>query len=159
MTDVGRSVIFRSKVSVARNRLQSFERADVDAIRLTWVLHCGNSVDFYHRKCTRLFTMFMFIHLMTCRHFWQCLCPSISWLADTFDSVCVHPSYDLQTFLSVFTSIHLMTCRHFLRWALLSLDNTTFSFLQIVSRVQFDTDTIILYFRHHDKDTLSTCGT
>ena len=52
-----------------------------------------------------------------------------------------------------------MTFRHFLRWALLSLDNTTFSFLQIVSRVQFDTDAIILYFRHHDKEMLSTCGT
>ena len=32
--------------------------------------------------------MFVSIHLMTCRHFWQC--PSISWLADTFDNVCVH---------------------------------------------------------------------
>ena len=48
------------------------------------------------------------------RHLWQCLCPSISWPADTFDSG--------------FTSIHLMTFRHFLRWALLSLDSTTFSF-------------------------------
>ena len=61
-----------------------------------------------------LLTMFVSDHLMTCRHFWQCLCPSISWPADTFDSG--------------FTSIHLMTFRHFLRWALLSLDNTTFSF-------------------------------
>ena len=61
-----------------------------------------------------LLTMFVSVHLMTCRHFWQCLCPSISWPADTFDSG--------------FTSIHLMTFRHFLRWALLSLDNTTFSF-------------------------------
>ena len=39
--------------------------------------------------------------LMTCRHFWQCLCPSISWSADTFDNFCVHPAYDLQTFLTV----------------------------------------------------------
>ena len=117
-----------------------------------------------------LLTMFVSIHLMTCRHIWQCVCPShnlhtfdslsssISWPADTFDGVCVHPSYDLQTLLTVFVSIHLMTCRHltifvsvhlmtcrqfwqcfftsihlmtfrhFLRWALLSLDNTTFSF-------------------------------
>ena len=102
------------------------------------------------------------------------VCPSISSPADTLDSVCVHWSHDLQTILTIFvsihlmtcrhfwvffTSIHLMTCRHFLRWALLSLDNTTFSFPQIVSRVQFDTDAISLYFRHHDKDTLSTCGT
>ena len=49
------------------------------------------------------------------RHFWQCLCPSISWpqtlltvfvsihlmTSDTFDSVCVHPSHDLQTHLTV----------------------------------------------------------
>ena len=108
-------------------------------------------------------TVFVSVHLMTW-HFWQCLCPSISWPADTFDSVfvhlmtctlltvCLHPSHDLQTLLTVFvsrqfwqflcpsilwpadifdsgfTSIHLMTFRHFLRWALLSLDNTTFSF-------------------------------
>ena len=105
-----------------------------------------------------LLTMFVFLHLMTCRHFWQCLCQSISWPADTFEFFCVHPSYDLQTLLTVFGSIHLMTCRHFwiflcpsilwpadifdsvftsihimtfrhfLMWALLSLDNTTFSF-------------------------------
>ena len=105
-----------------------------------------------------LLTMFVFLHLMTCRHFWQCLCQSISWPADTFEFLCVHPSYDLQTLLTVFGSIHLMTCkhfwiflcpsilwpadifdsvftsihimtfRHFLMWALLSLDNTTFSF-------------------------------
>ena len=104
------------------------------------------------------FWQFVFIHLMTCRHFWQCLCPSILWPADTFDSFCVHPSHDLQTLLTVFVSIHLMTCRHFwqflcpsilwpadifdsgftsihlmtfrlfFRWAFLSLDNTTFSF-------------------------------
>ena len=88
------------------------------------------------------FWQFVFVHLMTCRHFWQCLCPSIlwpvdtfdnfcvhpshdlhtfdnlspsiSWPADTFDSVCVHPSYDLQTLLTMFVSIHLITCRHFL---------------------------------------------
>ena len=62
-----------------------------------------------------------------------CLCPPISWPADTFDSVCVHPSldmqtlltvfvstfeclchpsHDLQTHLTVFVSIHLMTCRY-----------------------------------------------
>ena len=61
-----------------------------------------------------LLTMFVFIHLMTCRHFWQFLRPSILWPADIFGSG--------------FTSIHLMTFRHFLRWALLSLDNTTFYF-------------------------------
>ena len=50
---------------------------------------------------------------MTCRHIWQCVCPShdlhtfdslsssISWPADTFDNFCVHPSHDLQTFLTV----------------------------------------------------------
>ena len=114
--------------------------------------------------------MFVSIYLMTCRHIWQCVCPShdlhtfdslsssISWPADTFGSVCVHPSYDLQTLLTMFVSIHLMTCRHFwqflcpsslwpadifnsgftsirlmtfrhfLRWALVPHDNTTFSF-------------------------------
>ena len=61
-----------------------------------------------------LLTMFVFIYLMTRRHFRQFLCPSSLWPADIFDSG--------------FTSIHLMTFRHFLRWALLSLDNTTFSF-------------------------------
>ena len=52
-----------------------------------------------------LLTMFVSIYLMTCRHIWQCVCPShdlhtfdslsssISWPADTFDSICVHPSY------------------------------------------------------------------
>ncbi len=117
-----------------------------------------------------LLTMFVSIYLMTCRHIWQCVCPShdlhtfdslspsISWPADTFDSVCVHPSYDLQTLLTMLVSIHLMTCRHFwqflcssslwpadifdsgftsihlmtfrhfLSCALLSLDNTTFYF-------------------------------
>ena len=71
-----------------------------------------------------LLTMFVSICLMTCRHIWQCVCPShdlhtfdslsssISWPADTFDSVCVHPSYDLKTLLTLFVSIHLMTCRH-----------------------------------------------
>ena len=62
-----------------------------------------------------LLTMFVSIHLVTCRHFWLFIfCPSSLWPADIFDSG--------------FTSIHLMTFRHFLRWALLSLDNTTFSF-------------------------------
>ena len=61
-----------------------------------------------------LLTMFVSIHLMTCRHFWQFLCPSSLSPADIFDSG--------------FTSIHLMTFRHFLRWALLALNNTTFSF-------------------------------
>ena len=72
-----------------------------------------------------LSTVFVSIHLMTCRRFWQCLCPSISWPADAFDNVCVHPSHDLQTHLTVclsiswpahfwqFVFIHLMTCRHF----------------------------------------------
>ena len=86
-----------------------------------------------------LLTVFVSFHLMTCRHFWQCLCSSISWSADTFNSVCVHPSHDLrhfwqclcpaiswpQTLLTVclsiswpahfwqFVFIHLMTCRHF----------------------------------------------
>ena len=98
-----------------------------------------------------LLTVFVSIHLMTCRHFWQFLCPSILWPADIF--------------YSVFISIHLMTCIYiyFWQWALLSLDNTTFSFSVFYklfwSRVQFDTDVIILYFRHHDKDTLSTWGT
>ena len=118
-----------------------------------------------------LLTVFVSIHLMTSdtfnsvcvhpshdlRHFWQCLCPSISWpqtlltvfvsfylmTSDTFNSVRVYPSHDLRHFWqclcpsslwpadifdSVFTSIHLMTFRHFLRRALLSPDNTTFSF-------------------------------
>ena len=70
---------------------------------------------------------------------WLCICPAITWPADTFDSVfihlmtctlltvfvfiscpadifdnvCVHLSYDLQTLLTMFVSIHLMTCRHF----------------------------------------------
>jgi len=56
MTDGARSVIFRSKLSVAKNRLQSFEQAGCWVIRLTWVLHCGNSVNFYHRKCAWLLT-------------------------------------------------------------------------------------------------------
>ena len=33
----------------------------------------------------------------------------ISWPADAFNSVCVLPSLDLQTLLTVFVSIHLMT--------------------------------------------------
>ena len=61
-----------------------------------------------------LLTLFVSSQLMTCRHFWQCLCPSILWPAHIFDSV--------------FTSIYIMTCRHFWQWALLSLDNTTFPF-------------------------------
>ena len=114
------------------------------------------SICVHFMTCT-LLTVFVFIHLMTCRHIWQCLCPSISWPADTFDSVCshqshdlqtlltrvfihlmtctletvcVHSSHDLQTLLTMFVFIHLMTLRHFLKWALLSvsLDNTTFSF-------------------------------
>ena len=117
-----------------------------------------------HLITCRLLTMFESIHLMTCRHFWQCLCPSSSWPADTFDNFCVHPSYDLQTLLTVFLhpSISWHASIYFWQWALLSLDNTTFSFSVFYklfwSRVQFDTDAIILYFRHHDKDTLSTCG-
>ena len=70
-----------------------------------------------------LLTVFVSFHLMTCRHFWQYLCSSISWPADTFNSVCVRPSHDLRhfwqclcpsiswpadTFDSVF--VHLMTC-------------------------------------------------
>ena len=75
-------------------------------------------------------------------HIWQCLCWSISWQycyvllftvfvqtshdlqthltnvfiswpADAFNSVCVLPSHDLQTLLTVFVFIHLMTCRQF----------------------------------------------
>ena len=61
-----------------------------------------------------LLTMFVSIHLMICRHFRQFLRPSSLWPADIFDIGS--------------TSIHLMTFRHFLRWALLSLDNATFSF-------------------------------
>ena len=57
--------------------------------------------------------MFVSTHLLTCRHFWQCLCPPISWPADTFHSVCVHPSHDLQTLFTVFVSTHLLTCRQF----------------------------------------------
>ena len=124
-----------------------------------------------------LWTVFVFIHLMTCRHIWQCLCPSISWPADTFDSV--HPSHDRHTFDSAF--IHLMTCRHFWQclcpsivWPAVIFDSLCIHpfhdvqtllrvglslFLQIVSRVKVDNDAIILYFRHHEKDTLSTCGT
>ena len=118
---------------------------------ISWPADTFDSVFIHLMTCTLLT---VFIHLMTCRHFWQCLCPSILWPADNFDNVCVHPSDDLQTFLTVFASIYLMTCGHFWQWAFLC-----FYFLQTVSRVQFDTDAIILYFRHHDKDMLSTCGT
>ena len=37
------------------------------------------------------------------QNIWQCLCPSISWPADTFGNICVHPSYDLQTHLAMST--------------------------------------------------------
>ena len=85
----------------------------------------------FHDLQTHL-TVFVFIHLMTCRHFWLC---SSRDLKTVFVFIRLmtcrhiwqsHQSHDLQTLLTVF--LHLLTSRHFLRWALLSLDNTTFSF-------------------------------
>ena len=107
-----------------------------------------------------LLTVFVSIHLVTCRHFWQCLCPSSSWPVYTFDNFCVHPAYDLQTFFVLqcfFMSIHLMTFRHFLRWALLSLDNTTFSF-SIFYKL-FPGYNLILMPLFCISEMLSTCGT
>ena len=74
-----------------------------------------HTVTYYYWLCKSLvFTPSS--HLMTCRHFWQCLCPSISWPADTFDNVSISWSHDLQTLLTMFVSIYLMSCRHFWQW-------------------------------------------
>ena len=108
---------------------------------ISWPAHTFNSVLCPSISWPQtLLTMFVSIYLMTCRHIWQCVCPShdlhtfdslsssISWPADTFDNFCVQPAYDLQTFLTVVLHPSISWHWHFLRWALLSPDNTTFSF-------------------------------
>ena len=84
---------------------------------ISWPADAFNSVSFHLMTCRRfwqclcpsiswpqtLLTMFVFNHLMTSRHFWQCLCPSISWPAHFWQCVCL--SHDLHTFDSLSSSI------------------------------------------------------